>query len=173
MKSTFIKDEIWMLTINGAFQRSNVYETLTSEEERNSFKNELKVFIVNISDQYVSSSIDEKTHIENIKSIKNFTSKFRSLLNGGSLNFGISQKLLNLYLKYLWCLDVLKVAPPHFPVDSIIQNKLKMKSPYPWTKMNDETEYLKIIQKAKEELENSEATNLAELELHLFNRRSS
>jgi hypothetical protein len=173
MKATFIKDEIWMLTIGGAFQRANVYEALTSEDERNVFKNELKDFINILSEQYISSSIDEKKHIENIHSIKIFTSKFRSLLNGGSLNFGISQKLLNLYLKYLWCLDILKVAPPHFPVDSIIQSKLKVKTPYPWTKMNDEIEYLKIIQKAKDELVNSEATNLAELELHLFNRRNN
>jgi hypothetical protein len=173
MKQTFIMDEIWMLTIGGAFQRASVYEALTSEDERTIFKSELKDFINILSEQYISTSVDEKKHIENIYSIKTFTFKFRSLLNGDSLNFGISQKLLNLYLKYLWCLDILKVAPPHFPVDSIIQNKLKIKSPYPWTKMNDEIEYMKIIQKAKEELVNSETTNLAELELHLFNRRNN
>jgi hypothetical protein len=175
LKQTYIKDEIWMLTIGGAFQHANVYksEIQFDDKFKNEFKKELKNFIITISEKYISTSIDDEQHIENIHLIQNFTRKFESFLNGGSLNFGISQKLLNLYLKYLWCLDVLKVAPPHFPVDSIIQSKLKVKSPYPWTKMTDEIEYLKIIQKAKDELVNSEATNLAELELHLFNRRNN
>lgn len=165
MKQIFIKDEIWMLTIGGAFQHVIIYnsEFKLNDKLKNEFKNELKDFIISLSEHYILSSVDEVKHIENIQSIKTFSSKFRSLLNGGSLNFGISQKILNLYLKYLWCLDILKVPPPHFPVDSIIQSKLKVKSPYPWTKMNDEIEYLKIIQKAKDELVYTEVSFLAEL----------
>jgi hypothetical protein len=40
-------------------------------------------------------------------------------LNGGTLFFGVAQKALNLYLKYLWCWDP-NFIPPHCPFDDKI-----------------------------------------------------
>jgi hypothetical protein len=168
-KREFILSELWMLTINAAFQRANVYKSHITESDRVVFKKQLKNYVNSISTTYVSNTIDHNKHIENIQSISAFSKKFSNILNNGKLNFGISQKLLNLHLKYLWCMDIIKI-PPHFPVDRIIQLELKINTPYPWTKMIDENDYLKIIDIAEKAL-SKELENLAELELQLFNRR--
>ena len=43
-------------------------------------------------------------------------------LNGGRLKFGRAQKLLNMYLKYMWCKN--NITPPHCPFDNIIISRL-------------------------------------------------
>jgi hypothetical protein len=170
MKKEFILKEIWLSTVSAAFQRANVYKANCIEPEKIIFKNALKSFISNISESYQTTSVTEKQHVKNIYSVSEYSKKFRGILNNGQLNLGISQKLLNLYLKYLWCLDYITVTPPHFPVDRIIQTKLKIVYPYPWTQMLDEVEYLKIIRKAEDALKTHKKDSLAELELFLYER---
>jgi len=176
MKREFILDEIWMLTINAAFQRASIYKSNATESAKFAFKKELKGKVNTISKSYITGEVEEKEHIKNIQSIIAFSEQFKGILNNGKLNFGISQKILNLYLKYLWCLDVLKFPPPHFPVDRIIQGKLKINTPFPWTQMSNEKEYGIVIERAKKILMTKEfenLKNLPELELFLFNRRSN
>ena len=170
MKREFILNEIWIMTCSAAFQRANIYALEAIDAEKAVFRNKLKVFIHELSKAYTSNSITETSHLKNTHSISTFSKQFDNLLSNGKLNFGISQKLLNLYLKYLWCIDILKLPPPHFPVDRIIQTKLKITNPFPWTQMIDETEYLKIIEKAKQTLSRYKVDNLAELELFLYSR---
>jgi hypothetical protein len=172
MKRDFLLDEIWVLTVGASFQRANVYKSGESTTENNVFKQNLKSFIVTLSDKYINEQIDETAHINNIKSIGTFSASFAHLLNDGQLRFGVCQKLLNLYLKYLWCLDILKFPPPHFPVDRIIQTKLNISKPYSWTQMIDEAKYLEVIRTARSVMNQYNAQNLAELELMLFNRRN-
>ncbi|MEY5049198.1 MAG: hypothetical protein RLZZ175_2557 [Bacteroidota bacterium] len=172
MKQQFILDELWMLTINASFQRANVYKDDVDEKLKKEFKIRLRECVVDISNKYIDNEINDNEHIENIKLLSAFTQTFSNILNNDNLNFGVCQKMLNLYLKYLWTMNLIQ-TPPHFPVDRIIQQKLEL-SPYPWTQMTDETEYLKVIQKAKEykAKENKKYEYIAELELDLFNRRS-
>ena len=47
--------------------------------------------------------------------------------NGISFKIGHSQKLLNLMLKYYWCLEWLKYTPPHCPIDRMILVAAKVK----------------------------------------------
>ncbi len=172
MKKDFILNEIWMLTVNAAFQRANVYNENATETEKKSFKFMLKGYIDNCLVENNSMTIDDNEHIEKIKELSRYSANFSNILNGGKLNFGVSQKLLNLYLKYLWCLDLLKTPPPHFPVDRIIQRELEL-SPVAWTQMKDEKEYLRIITIAKERLLSTEHNCIAELELALFRRSNN
>lgn len=169
MKQTFIFDELWVLTISAAFQRANVYKGNTAEEDKRAFKKELRSFVIELTKPYSQSSVSELEHINNIKSLSDYTGKF-PCLTGGRMNFGVSQKLFNLHLKYLWCLKQIE-TPPHFPVDRIIQEKLKTKEITAWTQMKDEQPYLKVINSAKEKLKSENVESLAELELLLFNRR--
>jgi len=167
MKEEFILSEIWYLTISGAFQRANVYKEGITEKEKEDFKRNLRECITEIAEDYENEVVIEDTvHLTNIYKIMKIS---HNCLNNGSLNFGISQKLLNLYLKYLWCLGKIP-APPHFPVDRTIQEKLGMKVE-PWTRMNDESDYMKVIQKARDFLNiNKEHKNIAKLELALFRK---
>ncbi len=178
MKEEFILSEIWLLTIGAAFGRANVYNHDLDDMQRNDFKEDLRNKVVEISNSYKSKSISEEEHIKNINSIIQYSEKYEKLLQGGKLNFGVSQKLLNLYLKYLWCLNILNFPPPHFPVDRRIQEYLKIKPLYSWTRsLFEKDEYLEVINKAREALHTDKnkngAKNIAELELGLFKRSSN
>lgn len=65
------------------------------------------------------------------------------------------------------------IPPPHFPVDRIIQQKLKYKGLFPWTQMPDEIEYLKIINFAKQVAAEKDFESIAGLELNLVTRRNN
>jgi hypothetical protein len=174
-KAEFIQGEIWMLTFNAAFQRANVFKpNLNKQEEQD--KQDLKTFIKLdmegiILPCYHSSTSDEK-HIDNINEIRRRSTDYKHILNNGSFSFGVCQKILNLYLKYLWSLDMLKYTPPHFPVDRIIQSKLGISKPVSWTIDMDEKQYMQIIEKGRSLLSKHNKDNVAELELYLFERRN-
>lgn len=164
-----------MLTFNAAFQRANVFKPNLNEKEEQE-KQDLKTFIKLDMETMIlpcyNSSITDEEHIQNILEIKRRSTDYRQILNNGSFSFGVCQKILNLYLKYLWCLDMIKCTPPHFPVDRIIQMRLGISNPVSWTKDMGEKEYLKIIEIAKNKLVNHNKENIAELELYLFERRN-
>jgi hypothetical protein len=170
-KKVFLLNEIWMLAVAGAFQRANIYALGIPEIEKQKFKNFLKKQVIEISDSYTSTVTSEQ-HILNIHKICQ-PSEFSTILNNGCLSFGSGQKLLNLYLKYLWSLSLIP-EPPHFPVDRIIQEKLKIKTLFSWTKRDEfgETQYHEII-KAARDIAAKEFKTLAVLEMELFNRRSN
>ena len=169
MKEEFLISECFMLSVNAAFQRANVYKDSSNAIRKVYLKRMMKGYIDNTIISQYKNDISEKDHIANIKSVSDYSTCFEDILANGKLNFGVSQKLLNLYLKYMWCLGIITSPPPHFPVDSIIQKKLKLKV-IPWTKMKDEEDYLKVINHAKTVLPNYSYKTIAELELMLFRR---
>lgn len=171
MKNEFLKYEFWILSIQGAFQRSNAYKKDTFEKERNAFRKELKVFVdTELIPQY-QNQVTELQHEQNIERLCSYSrEKFEHLFEKGSLNIGVSQKLLNLYLKYQWCNGWI-VTPPHFPVDRIIQQKIKVQPLKPWTRFEDINDYKKVIEYAKKYALENKYTSLAEMELQLFDRR--
>nr|WP_320038510.1 hypothetical protein [uncultured Bacteroides sp.] len=171
MKKEFIFGEVWMLTVSAAFQRANIYKSDYDKDEKKVFKEKLKELIIQKSEEYNYRVISEADHIKNIEDIITFSANYPNVLRGGKLNFGICQKLLNLYLKYLWCLGLLKFAPPHFPVDRKIQIDLGITNPCSWTAMSDKSEYLNVIEIARKALpKHPGINNIAELELKLFKR---
>ncbi len=171
MKKEFIFGEVWLLTVSAAFQRANIYKSDYDKKEKKVFKEKLKELIIQKSEEYNNGVISEEDHLKNIEDIITFSADYPNVLRGGRLNFGICQKLLNLYLKYLWCLGLLKFPPPHFPVDRKIQIDLGITNPCSWTAMDDKKEYLKVIEIARKALpEHSEINSIAELELKLFKR---
>jgi len=167
-KQEFIQEEIWMLTFNAAFQRANVFKPeLTPKEEQD--KTDLKTFIKGDMDMIIlpsyNNSVTDKHHIENIISIQERSKDYSHILQNGKFSFGVCQKILNLYLKYLWCLDMVKFTPPHFPVDRIIQKELGIKYPVAWTTDMDEEKYMEIINHSRSLLSKYNVQNIAELEL--------
>ena len=167
-KQDFMLEEIWGLSIGGAFQRANIYDKNASEKDKDIFKRELKTLILKITKSY-KFLVLEQIHLENIEKVQSLQNL---CLNDNHLNFGVSQKLLNLYLKYLWCLDLIP-TPPHFPVDRLIQESLFGKNLKNWTEMKNNVKYLEIINKAKEIAKLNNLGSISELELNLFERRST
>ncbi len=184
MKEKFINDEIWILTFGGGFQRANIYRNLTvSTEVRKEFRKALRDHIEDIFESQYHDTVAEEKHLENIHSIVEFSriKKFGEATI--PINFGVAQKLLNLYLKYSWCRGKMKMIPVHFPVDRLIQGNLKKEAKKiniptlelkSWTQFEGEEDYKNVIEFAKE-IRNKKYTNedksLAEMELEIFERR--
>jgi len=172
-KDLFIENEIWILTFAGAFQRSNIYKKdnlndLEREKTRTIFREDIKTYIRKVVPQY-ETLVDTKNHIENLKKIIGWSNKYSSILTGGRLNVGVTQKLFNLHLKYLWCLNRIEI-PPHCPFDRIIIKKLGYTNPPSWTKLNDINKYMEFVSKAKIKAQEKNIS-IAEWELYAFRRR--
>jgi len=183
MKEKFLNNEIWVLTFGGGFQRANIYKEKIPTSTRKKFREELRNHIEDLVKNNYSFEISEENHIENIQSIVNFSKEQEFEGFKIPVNFGVAQKLLNLYLKYLWCAGQLKTIPIHFPVDRLIQGLLndeakkadiQKRELKAWTQFEDEVEYIKVIRFAEKVMDKNKEFNrmsLAELELSLFNRR--
>lgn len=183
MKDQFLNNELWTLTIGAAFQRAYLYAENAPEEEKKKFKNATRNYIENtILPHYKPGKVSEENHVKHITELSEFTTEFHAIFAKGRMNFGISQKMLNLYLKYQWCKGSVE-EPPHFPVDRIIQEELnrvaksngvKPRVIQAWTKFEDEKKYLEVINFAKlikEKEKALEKFSLPEIELYLFERR--
>ena len=171
-KRRFLEKEIWSLTFSAAFQRAKVYAKNVTEEEKKDWRKDFtKRFIEDILPKYQEFEVNADHHILNIEEVKRLSKS--KIFNGGQLNFGVAQKILNLYLKYLWCLGELKFTPPHFPVDRRIQEILNLRPIVAWTTIEYSLDYQRIIDKAEQRLYKDYKgvyANLAEMELHLFTR---
>ena len=183
MKREFLHNEIWILTFAGGFQRAKIYTGIIDEDQRSEYRQMLRDKIEELVEQHYQTNVSEEEHLEHIQSLITYSDSLPMFQNKVKMNFGIAQKLLNLYLKYLWCLGELKIVPPHFPVDRIIQEQLNEKAKgfklkplkiEPWTQFLDKSKYMAVIQFAHKIMEASNGQlnySLPELELNLFARR--
>jgi|SRR5690554_1491937 len=168
-QSTFINTEIWILTFGGAFQRANIYTDNISEKQRKNYRDALITEVEENLLPLYKEAVIEEDHINNINAFEDYSKNHKEVLKPGQLYFGVAQKLLNLYLKYQWCLGNIQL-PPHFPVDRIIQEKLKCKPIIPWTTMKNESEYRNIIKCARK-VAYEKGVSLDEWELEEFARK--
>ncbi|HLV47315.1 hypothetical protein [Sphingobacterium wenxiniae] len=169
-KALFINSEIWILVFGGAFQRANVYKENISENQRKEFREFLMGYVDSELLPQYKTVVNEDAHIQNIESLIAHANQKAELLKENRLRFGVAQKIVNLFLKYHWCLGNIE-CPPHFPVDRIIQGKLKIPITA-WTEMDDVEQYKEIINFAKEKA-SAEGLSLAQWELQNFSRRFS
>lgn len=169
MKEKFLNNEFWTLTFGAAFQRANVYNDNVSDVQKGEFKLRTRSFIENsLLSHYLKNEVTDELHIDNINKLSCFTEQFLDILQNGKLNFGVSQKMLNLYLKYLWCHNKIS-QPPHFPVDRRIQENIGFRPIVSWTQFTDSIDYMRIINFVRKN--NSEFPSIAEFELKYFERR--
>ncbi|RTY90613.1 hypothetical protein [Flavobacterium sp. GT3R68] len=169
MKEKFLHNEFWTLTFGAAFQRAYVYKKNVSDKNKEQFKTVTRHYIENeLLAVYSYEHVSDEVHIDNIIKLSNFTGQFSNILQNGKLNFGVSQKMLNLYLKYLWCYGKIS-EPPHFPVDRRIQENIEFRPIVSWTRFKDEVDYMNIINHVR--LINKEYPTIAEFELIHFKRR--
>ncbi|MSP14743.1 MAG: hypothetical protein EXR62_17515 [Chloroflexi bacterium] len=95
-----------------ALQRNRTYASNVGWRARAAFRDRLAELLRGISRQY-GSQVDDNSHVKNILDISHVLSEeFALILYEGRFRIGTSQKALNLYLKFLWCLD-LNGIPQH------------------------------------------------------------
>ncbi len=131
-------------SINSALRvrGERVYRKETHERNKGAFRAEWENLIRQESQRYIQATqpISDDQHCDVIRKIsENLSSKFGNILQDAALRYGISQKALNLYLKYLWRLKTVVTQPPHCPVDSVVLRKGRILGS--WTKCKEEKEY--------------------------------
>jgi hypothetical protein len=171
-KFQFVIDELWIMAWNGSVQRAKLYkENINSDSEKvKKFRKSIIRFIVTKLIPIYSISCTEDQHYKNIQSLIDYVNNINlGILREAGYRYGIAQKLLNLALKYYWCLDLIS-DPPHCPVDRIVISKTKYSGSINWTQINEKNQYQKIIDEIRI-LANREQLSIPMWELTIFNRR--
>jgi hypothetical protein len=169
-KRSFLMSELWMLTFNAAFQRANIYTKEATDHNKSAWKAKLAADIeMNILPLYKKGNVTDEAHINSLNQVdRSFDDK---MFQSTSRTYGIAQKILNLYLKYMWIIDEVSFPPPHFPIDRRIQESLKLKPLISWTKeIKSSDDYMAIIERARKCPLVSKYKSLAEMELEEFSR---
>ncbi|OGZ62987.1 MAG: hypothetical protein A2998_01080 [Candidatus Staskawiczbacteria bacterium RIFCSPLOWO2_01_FULL_37_25b] len=165
-KEEFIKSQIFSLTIMGGLSRGYpVYEKAVLETDKNNFKKFLEETLKSYGKLY-EKEVEENEHIKNILKLKKVaTEKFGKIFKDKKFRLGRAQKVLNLYLKYLWTLGRIP-KPPHCPFDSVIISKLgKEVKNITWTKLDKEEDYKRLVEVARK----ISHDNIASWELEYWN----
>ncbi|SEG43240.1 hypothetical protein [Algoriphagus boritolerans] len=162
----FLKLQLWKSTMRASISRAGeIYTPGTTAKKKSRFRVELLSFVTEmIRDHYETKTSDDQTHLENISKLKDFASGFGFVM----LRFGHAQKILNLFLKYLWCLGYVQ-EPPHFPVDRLIQKRLRIQNFSNWTNEMEKEGYMKVIEEAKIVAKRENFRSIAALELSFYN----
>lgn len=168
-KKEFLNNEILSSSIFAGLARNRVYKQWINENDKIEFKKTLRFKLKEYGKSY-KIKVDDTEHIENIKRFSNeMSAEFENILNGKRFRIGTTQKILNLYLKYLWILDWAP-EPPHCPFDSTIISKLGFGVRIRWTEFDTEKDYNSLVTAAAKKA-NDAKLSIAQWELKVFNRR--
>jgi len=171
-KQRFMFDQASILAWNASVQRARPYDSKILLKDRN--VREFRARVLNFIETHLLPSYlapcTEETHIVNIGRLVEFGNQAgSSLLSDTGYRFGIAQKLLNLLLKYLWCLGLIP-EPPHCPVDRIILNRTSLRGTLNWTSIKSVNEYRQAIKAVRVVAKDK---SLAVWELETYKPRSA
>lgn len=172
-KTIYILRELWISAWNASVQHSALYKEGAWKNQRDAidvFKTKVVDYVKdNLIPQY-KEKISQKRHLQNIRNLIEYANKVDTgVLGKNGYKYGIAQKLLNLALKYYWCLGEIE-EPPHCPVDKIIIDQTIYRGRN-WTQILSEKEYLEIISAIKTMSEQDECS-ISQWELNNYVRRS-
>jgi hypothetical protein len=160
-------------SISAALQHNLTYSRnkSISNLERKAFRDFWAEAIKTEAENYNSACDSDEFHCDIILKIsKEVSCRYGDLLHGETLRFGTSQKAFNLYLKFLWLLDIDNFpVPPHCPVDGIVLRKVKIRDS--WTRSNSREAYMNWISAIRNDIKtNNDDSSLSEWEFSVWNR---
>jgi hypothetical protein len=172
-KAKYLEGELWILAWNASVQHATLYKSGAWQNQRDQiakFRDKLIEFITrNIIPQY-TATVEESRHCENIRALMDYANQIDTgVLGKDGYKYGVAQKILNLALKYYWCLRLVK-EPPHCPVDKIVIDKTSFRGKVNWTQIVAEPEYLNIISAIRSQAEKDNCS-IAQWELNNYERR--
>ena len=165
-QNEFLKSQLFQLTVAATLQRNKVYAAGVTDTERRNFRIALHAQLASITPFY-SARVDGPAHEASVSSIADAMSGSHArLLQDGRFRIGTAQKALNLWLKYLWCANLLPVAPPHCPFDRIIIQGHLPRSVHHinWTTLDNISDY-RVLWEAADKLATAESLSIAQWEL--------
>ncbi len=126
------------------------YAVGATDSEKETVKLWLRAHLRQVGKRYQFQSLTEAEHLEEIRRLATEASRTHSpALHKGKFRFGVAQKLLNLYLKYLWSAGVVQTVH-HCPLDGIINGEAKLG--YEWNTSDSEAEYIEAISKLRSQV---------------------
>jgi hypothetical protein len=171
-KQSFVYREIMIMAWAASVQRTNLYNPAIKYQDRDSyaFRTEVLKYIEdNLLPDYLEAC-SEAAHIVNIEKLVVFSTEAGGeLLSKDGYKLGVAQKLLNLLLKYLWCLGHI-AEPPHCPVDRIVIGKTPLREKLNWTEIKSAVKYIEAIQAIKT-VAQAQQLSLSKWELQFYSRR--
>jgi hypothetical protein len=160
------EDDALRNSLRAALQRNPTYAQNVGFQERSTFRVRWAELLRDISYQY-SSQVDDESHLQNISNICDvMTREFGPILHGQRFRLGTSQKALNLYLKFLWCLGLNMTPPPHCPIDRIVLRVARIEGA--WTQMDSREVYIQWVNSLREFARANGHQNLQEWELVIW-----
>jgi hypothetical protein len=173
----FLADVFLSNSLSGGLGHSGTYvKTKNKGEEKwlNEGKEKLygvlKAALCELTAKYsTGASVTTEEHMESLQRLKQCAKdSCAESLRGGELRLGVVAKLLNLFLKFFWCVGKITTPPPHCPFDRrLIQERLGFTGD-DWTKVDDPATYLKWVSKAEELRDKENRGSLAEWELYAW-----
>jgi len=172
----FIGYELGLLTIKAALSTRDrnytIYKKTVKDHQRRPVKNAIRNVLTEIENKY-DTMLSEEEHVQFILNTANkLTDNIGQYLRNEEFRIGITQKLINMHLKYLWCSGVVS-EPPHCPIDGIIRDKVKVEYPkfnYDWISSNSIEDYTSAVATLHQQAE-SKSQTIAQWELREFRRR--
>lgn len=171
-KNEFLRYELGLLSLKAALSTRNnqfpIYNLSIKPHQRAEIKRDLSGCLAQIEQKYASEISDEQAHIEYIKALSDSLSeRHGGSFYEGRFRIGISQKLVNVHLKYLWAAGLCP-EPPHCPIDGIVRDIAAID--YNWISSDSIDEYIKAIGQLRL-ITQHKNQSLAEWELEAFKRR--
>jgi len=166
-KQVFIHREVCSLCFIASFGMARRFPFYKETAERKTIQEYIRERLWKLIPLY-SQKIYGGDHIDVVEAFQgDVNQKFSTMLARGGIAFGRTQKLINLYLKYMWAAGFIE-EPPHCPVDSIIIGKLgpEIKG-LSFTNMSKD-DYKKVLTEIDKVRGNQ---SIAEWELYTFERR--
>jgi hypothetical protein len=170
-KIDFVISELLLLAWSASVQRSNLYKERDGHtQEKNLFRERITEFLSLKVMPLYKYQISEEDHYKNIDALINYAEKIKgTLLAADGYKYGVAQKLLNLALKYYWCLGLI-AEPPHCPIDRIVISETKSKNFINWTRITKKSEYEEVIEDVKR-LAHDRGLSVPLWELTIYSRR--
>lgn len=173
-QQAFLRSELWTLAWQGASQRNRIFLAGLdyADRRRQGLQASVRQRVWNLVDEKYTDPkkpVSSEDHTAYICTLADdLTREHGACLYQGRMRIGTVQKLLNLFLKYLWCAGMVP-EPPHCPIDSIILRKLGLAGTL-WTTLDSADGYKNIILQAKKTATEN-GTSLSQWELKVFSRR--
>jgi hypothetical protein len=171
-KNEFIAGELWTMAWAASVQRAKVYKPgiKPDSEEVKAFRRDVATYVATALLPMYKTRCAEERHYGNIDALIAHASKVgAAVLPPHAYKFGVAQKLLNLCLKYHWCLGWIEM-PPHCPVDRIVIEKTSFRGKLNWTDIRAREKYAAVIDEIAK-LARAEGVSIAEWELRHYRRR--
>lgn len=170
-KIDFVISELLLLAWSASVQRSNLYKEKDGHtQEKNLFRERMTEFLSLKVIPLYKNQISEEEHYTNIDALIDYAEEIKgTLLAADGYKYGVAQKLLNLTLKYHWCLGLV-AEPPHCPIDRIVIGETKFKNLINWTGITKKSDYEKVIEELKH-LAHNQGLSVPVWELTVYSRR--